>query len=195
MNHMKDIIGYEGLYGVTRDGKVWSYPKPCGSTTGMWMKLQLFTNRNNRGRPHVQYTVGLTKCGKRTTLLVHRLIAQAFIPNPENKPQINHKDGNPLNNHISNLEWMTASENNEHSRNTGLVDYHTEKQKSIRVANGKKTGAANGMKYRRMFTMDEANHIRDLHAKSGRSCCAIAKDYGCSNDTISNICNNKTYRF
>lgn len=51
---------------------------------------------------------------------LHRLIAQAFIPNPENKRCVNHKDGNKLNNHIDNLEWMTSSENNQHAYDTGL---------------------------------------------------------------------------
>lgn len=190
---MKDITGYEGLYAVTEDGKIWSYPKPCSSKNGMWMKLQLFTNRNNRSKPHVQYTVGLTKYGKRTTYLVHRLIAQAYIQNPENKPQINHKDGNPLNNNIDNLEWATAAENNRHARNNGLTDFHSGNQDAIRSMNGKKTGAINGMRSRRMFTMDEAIHVREIHATGEKSCIAIARDMDCSNKTISNICNNITY--
>lgn len=53
--------------------------------------------------------------GKHKRMLVHRCIALTFIPNPENKPQVNHKDGNKLNNHVSNLEWCTASENSQHS--------------------------------------------------------------------------------
>lgn len=52
--------------------------------------------------------------------LIHRIVAVAFIPNPENKPQVNHKDGNKENNNINNLEWNTCSENTQHSYDTGL---------------------------------------------------------------------------
>lgn len=69
--------------------------------------------------------VELWQCGQGKKYLVHRLLAQAFIPNPENKHQVNHIDGNPQNNTISNLEWVTQSENQIHAYRTGLQKgYH-----------------------------------------------------------------------
>lgn len=59
--------------------------------------------------------VVISKHGKQKNFLVHRLVAEAFIPNPENKPEVNHIDGNPSNNNVKNLEWVTHSENVRHS--------------------------------------------------------------------------------
>jgi hypothetical protein len=64
----------------------------------------------------------------RKYFLIHRLVAQTFIPNPENKPEVNHKDGNKHNCYYKNLEWVTPSENKQHAFDTGLK-YPTAKQK------------------------------------------------------------------
>lgn len=67
--------------------------------------------------------VSFMQDGKRTRHRVHRLVAKYFIPNPLNKPQVNHIDGDRLNNNIKNLEWVTAQENTEHAIRIGLTDF------------------------------------------------------------------------
>ena len=97
---MKDIIGYEGQYAVTEDGKVWSYKT----------KRFLVTSVHRNG----YIKVSLWKNNKQKTYFMHRLVAEAFIPNPDNLPQVNHKDENKTNNCVSNLEWCTHKYNNNY---------------------------------------------------------------------------------
>jgi hypothetical protein len=102
----KPVSGYEGLYEVSNFGRVRSLK------TGIMLRL------NNRG---LEYRSVLL-CKKdlaNKSLRVHRLVAQAFIPNPENKPCVNHIDNNPNNNRVSNLEWVTPKENYQHSQMQG----------------------------------------------------------------------------
>jgi hypothetical protein len=102
----KDIAGYEGVYKVSNYGNVYSFKS----------NKNLSHSYNTYGYAHV----GLVKNGKHKVVMVHRLLAIAFIPNPNNLPVINHKDGNKLNNSIDNLEWCTRAYNNRHARENGL---------------------------------------------------------------------------
>lgn len=110
---MLDIKDFEGLYAITDDGKIWSYPKlnGVGFRDGHWMKQYV-----HRGYSYVV----LTKESKQKSYIVHRLVAQTYIENPLLKKQVNHKNGNKLDNHISNLEWNTPSENSKHAYSSGL---------------------------------------------------------------------------
>jgi hypothetical protein len=72
------------------------------------------------GRPGRYWAINICINGKNKMHYIHRLVALTFLSNPDNKPQVNHIDGNKLNNHIDNLEWVTASENLQHAWDTGL---------------------------------------------------------------------------
>lgn len=101
MEIYRDIEGYEGKYQITSWGRVYSVDKEKflrqEETEKGYLRVDLFDDY-----------------GKRKHHKVHRLVAMAFIPNPDNKPQVNHKDGNKKNNSITNLEWVTDEENKEH---------------------------------------------------------------------------------
>lgn len=95
---MKDIKDYEGLYAVTEDGKIYSYKRQT------FLKPSISSNG--------YYGVTLSKDSNIKRFLVHRLVATAYLDNPNNLPLVNHKDENKLNNEVSNLEWCTVAYNN-----------------------------------------------------------------------------------
>jgi hypothetical protein len=94
---LKDIPGYEGLYQVSDDGRVWNVTK------SVWLK----SSKSNTG----YLVVHLRKNKQATTHSVHRLVAMAFIPNRHCRPQVNHINENKTDNRAENLEWVTAREN------------------------------------------------------------------------------------
>lgn len=110
----KSVVGYEGIYEVSNMGRVKSLTRviinkgrPC-----CLKEIILKTPVGNRGYPVVNLM------GKSAT--VHRMVANAFLPNPDNKPEVNHLDGSKTNNRVENLEWNTGTENQIHSYATGL---------------------------------------------------------------------------
>lgn len=101
-----DIKSYEGLYQISNHGFVKS----------------LITNKILKPKISSEYyAVNLYKNEICTTRRIHRLVAMHFIDNPENKPQVNHKDADKLNNHVSNLEWSSRNENMKHAFDNGLL--------------------------------------------------------------------------
>lgn len=113
----RPIQGYEGLYEVSDWGRVKSVDRIITRKNGRKLPFKekiLKGGKNNMG----YLLVCLNKDGKETWKLVHRLVAEAFLPNPQNLPQVNHKDETPTNNHVENLEWCTAKYNTNYG--TGI---------------------------------------------------------------------------
>ncbi len=96
-----------GDYTIYSDGKVISNKTYHKSSYGKVMKKKLLPSGYNQMRLRINK--------KYKIFYLHRLVAECFIPNPKNKPEVNHKDGDKTNNHISNLEWVTRSENERHA--------------------------------------------------------------------------------
>jgi hypothetical protein len=117
MEIWRDIQGYEGYYKISNYGNIISYEKKywikLNNSYGIKKEIKMKLRIKNNGYE----SITLYKNTKKKYCLVHRLVAMTFIPNPENKPQINHIDGNKQNNHVNNLEWCTLSENVLHAFN------------------------------------------------------------------------------
>ena len=135
----KDIPSYEGYYQVSNLGNFRGLPritkyKSNGIRNYPGKNLLTETTKDNYQR------IVLMKEGVKIRYQAHRLVALAFIPNPENKPFINHIDGNKSNNIVTNLEWCTASENMIHADNIGLRDMSTHQPSNSRKIKCIETG-------------------------------------------------------
>ena len=120
----KSIRGYEGLYEVNNLGFVRGLSRKI-SCHKIYQRNQKTMILKGIKRSNGYIQVALSKNGKSCIFFVHRLVLSAFLENPMNKPQVNHKDGNKENNKIENLEWVNASENGLHSyRELGRSAWH-----------------------------------------------------------------------
>lgn len=185
MEQWVDIKGFDGKYQVSNTGKVRSlcYKKPR------------ILSQYNTGKYRNYKEVKLYKGGRGTDdgYKVHRLVAEAFIPNPDNKPQVNHIDGNTFNNDVSNLEWVTNSENQKHAWDNGLHKVTEAQQDSYREASKawiKKHPNGNNCS----LTLEEAAEIKMMLADGKLKMTVIADLYNVSYKVVQNIKNGKTYK-
>lgn len=150
---------YEGLYNITSNGDLYS----------------LYKNKNKLMSSRVDSTgylrLTLSKNGKETKFSVHRLIALSFIPNPENKPCVNHINAIKTDNRIENLEWCSYKENLIHAQNLGLMNYQ-----KVQGENHFRSSLKN-------------KDVIDIKAKikKGVKNCDIAKEYNILSSTVSKI--------
>lgn len=114
----RSIDGYEGRYSVSNMGRIKSHPKIIGRPGSKVVRAEVILKASVTSLGRSAYPK--VNLGRGNTRLVHALVAEAFIPNPMNKPTVNHIDGNKLNNAVENLEWATYKENNNHAYELGL---------------------------------------------------------------------------
>jgi hypothetical protein len=173
----KPVKGYEGLYEVSSLGRIKSLSK-----------------RIDPGKCHRTYPEKLIKPGKdgngylrvvlsdvnhkSKTHKLHRLVAEAFIPNPEKLPVVNHKDGNKANDRVDNLEWVSISDNLKHAYKNGL--------KSV---NGAKNPAAK-------LTAEQVVFIKAhfIPRDNEYGCVALSKKFNVHRKTISRVVNNTSWK-
>jgi hypothetical protein len=160
----RDIQGYEGLYTVSNMGKIRSHHTYRRAKTDYLLKEGV----NDSGYCYI----GLSKDGIVKQKKLHRLIAIAFIPNPENKRTVNHINGIKTDYRLENLEWNTPKENGNHASRLGLL--HTGKYKT---------------------NMRIANEIRKVYNEQKLLPREISVIYGLSIPVVRNIINYNTYRY
>ena len=163
MEEWRAVVGYEGKYEVSSFGNV-------RSSKGL---LNGSVKRNGYKQ--------VILCFQRPIkhINIHRLVAVAFIPNPDNKPQVNHIDGNKLNNNVTNLEWVTGSENSIHSCHVLGKKQNPPHHKGERASRSK-------------LTQEQADSIRNEY-KTVQNYAVLGRKYGVDYKTISNIVKGLTY--
>lgn len=179
-------INTNGKYQISSYGRI----KRSGyykKTDGKW-KPDLIVKFAKAGR-YIRFSI------KNKTISVHRLVCMAFHPNPENKPQVNHKDTNKRNNHKDNLEWCTQSENIQHAQSLGIFPYAKPKIKVYMRKEDKKhkppIKVVNIESGELFYSVDELCRIKGLNIKSirrqisGERYCYVPYRYvGRENDVI-----------
>lgn len=175
--HWRDVVGYEGRYKVSDIGRVKSVPRAFKMKDGRNNTIKKELLMKFKVDKDGYFKVGLRKEGKQRFFFVHRLVAQAFINNPNFKPQVNHIDGIKNNNSVSNLEWVTHQENRTHAAENGLVpDQWGCKNPNVKL------------------TESDVILIRKLR-KKGVSYAEISKTVGTSISNIKNIMLGRTWNW
>lgn len=158
----KPVVGYEGLYEVSNLGRVRSVERTVKGVDGKVSRrisVVLSCYKNDRG----YCLVGLCRNNRSKCFRLHRLVAMAFIPNPDNLPEVNHKDENKLNNRVDNLEWCTRGYNVRY----GTAKYRIGKASWVPVVSIDKNG--NETLYESMTAAAKITGIRD---SSIGQCCS-----------------------
>ncbi len=161
----KDVVGYEGVYQVSNIGVVRSVDRFDGNRFRKGVTLKAKTNDGGYKTVHLRNKL----TSKESWPTIHKLVAEAFIPNPENKPTVNHEDGDKLNNLESNLKWATHQEQTVHAFKNNLM-----------VVRGNT-----------LYDDDYKQRVKEYHLKNNISVKKLAKHFGISEPTATRIVRGK----
>jgi len=179
----KEIEGWEGLYGISNLGRVKSYDRivntkdRSGGSTTRTVPGRILKHMPTGAKEYPCVELVVDNKNRRKRTCVHRIMAIAFLPNPRGLNEINHKDGNPKNYDLSNLEWCTHQENMIHAVKTGLLlNRH-----------------APGNKFAAKLSSAQVREIRE-HLTTGLTHKKIAEKYGVSKGAIGFINRRETWK-
>ncbi|GAA0076144.1 NUMOD4 domain-containing protein [Clostridium sp. CTA-5] len=147
----KDIIGYEGLYQVSNLGRV-------KKVKAIYGKLDKLVKNHKNKDGYIVVALYKNSC-KNKKYRVHRLVAEAFIPNPNNYPIVNHKDENPSNPRVDNLEWCTIKYNNTYGNAISKRIAHINYKKTVANTDYKKRTQNTNYKTKKLYQYDENLHL------------------------------------
>lgn len=170
MENWKPIQGFEGVYDVSDLGRIRSYKNYNHGLKKEPTVLRL--SLNNSGYPHV----GLLFEGKRLQKTVHRLVAEAFLPNPHGHAEIDHKNGNKTDNRVENLEWVSRTENQVRAWQSGLkVPLKRERNPASKL------------------TVAKAKEIKELYATGKYTTRQLGEMYGVSKTAVGFVLRGETW--
>lgn len=178
----KPVVGYEGIYEVSSFGRIKSLARTI--TMKVRLKEKMLKTAKIIKHGSLPYRLALlSKNDERKTVQVHRIVAQAFIPNPENKPVVNHKDSDGANNIVGNLEWVTYRENTLHSYSKPFISPGGSGKRMYRGENSPWAKLSN----------QQVQEIKELRGKITPK--KIAEKYLVSVANVYSILNGRTRRF
>jgi len=187
----KEICGFDGNYLVSNYGRVKSTFKVIERSDGTsHTRVSKVLKPATDARGYLR--VAMSHKGRLITKKVHRLVAIAFIENKLNYPQVNHIDCNKKNNHFSNLEWVTNSQNIKHAIDNGLIkmQYSSEERRQ-HVNTTVKKGSLNGFS---KLTEDQVREIRRDYIPFKVTRKMLADKYGVDFTTIKDVVNNRRWK-
>jgi hypothetical protein len=172
--NLKDVLGIgTSRYVICENGEIFSV-----YTNGKAKTLK--PTLANRGKGYLY--VSISDAGRIKKYYVHQLVAMAFIDNPESRKEVNHLDCNTQNNHVSNLEWSTRSENLKHAWDNGMMD-----SRVLKPLHGEDVPSSK-------LSKSDVISIRAQYNNGGTSYRKLASQYGVGNSAIQSIIERKTWK-